>query len=418
MFVKTRIPKDTNCVRFHGSRTKDAYHLASLFLGGKGRIANALDVMEARIRYGFKHPIWGCYITTASTEWFGLDHENQPLIAVLHNPGPLFEEKMLNNYIYRRDVNHKFNVVAREIFLDVLDGKYGKVTITHLQYAIDKYNSNKHKHKYSTKGQIEEDDFIKARLGHNYEYIQAHFTGSMKENMENHKHRPGDIDTAFLQSDCSEYFPAFIGLTERGCDYTLDLERSPINLAAEATGHFISFGCCMNVNSNFVASEVDLSTAQSDCAFLAIADDQQPIKMSNKVCMYSAGAYFDKLPNLFIDNNKPVFTEIYELDEPDFFQVDKIKGWYFTQRLRKKVAVGDKQKEWFVTSNPTYSVKGEPEFLVKSLKPLGRRTIKVPMTESFYTPEQIKDAFKNPNANTFQILDGFKCKGKNYLAVV
>lgn len=418
MFTKTRIPKDTNCVRFYGSRAKEAYHLASLFLGGKGRIANALDVMEARIKYGFKHPIWNCYITTSSTEWFGLSREGEPFIVVMHNPGPLFDNKVLSNYVCNQKVRHDFNVVTREMFLDVFDGKYGEVELISLEYAIAKDNENNHNQNYLTKGQIEQDNLILARLGHNYDYIQVHFDGSMKENLQRNKNRPGDINTAFLECDCDEYFPQFIGLTEKPQKYILDLSNSPINLKTKAIGQFICFGSLMNVSSGMTASEIEPSNVRSDCAFLAITDEKEPIRLDKKVCMYSANRYLEKLPALFTDNVISTFSEIYDLDEPTFYQIDKFKGWYFTQRSRVKVAIGDKQKEWFVTSNPTYCVNGEPEFLVKSLKPLGRRTIKIPASEGFYTMEKVKDAFKNPSANAFQILDGFKFNGKIYFAVV
>lgn len=417
MFVKTRIPKDTNCIRFYGPTAKEAHHLASLFLGGKGRIANALDVMEARIRYGFQHPIWKCYITTASTEWFGLDRDGEPIIAIIHNPGPLFEEQILKNYVKHRNVRHHFNVVDREHFLDVLDGKYGEAHKIHVNYAIAKRNENQHPYKYYTKGEIEKNNLIQARIGYNDDYIQAHFEGSMEENIKNLRHQSGDMDTAFLRSDCEEYFPVFIRLVKGSNDYFFDSSNSVIDLNKEAVGHFLCFGSVENVNSDFVVSKIDLLTTQADCAFLAIIN-HEPVQVSHKLSTYCFGSYRRKLQSIFINNDKPVFTETYQLDEPGFYQIEEIKEWYFTQRLRQKVAVGEVQEEWFVTSNPTYSVKGEPEFLVKSLKPLGRRTIKVPTSKGFYTPEQIKYAFKNPTANAFQILNGFRCKGKNYLAVV
>lgn len=419
MFTKVRIPKQTNCVRFGASNTLDAYRLVQLFLVGKGRIANALDLMKARVKYGFSHPIWSCYITTSSTEWFGLSREGKPFIVVLHNPGPLMDEKILQErYVYKRENNHEFNVIPREMFLDVFDGKYGKVAHVSLHDAIFEYNENHHSHKYLTKAEIEKNELTKARLGNDYDYIDTHFQGSMKENLEKHKHRPGDIDMAFLECSCDDYFPDFIGLGQNPQRFVNDLSRSPIDLEKEAVGHFLCFGAVANVNSSMIASEVSISDTRSDCAFLAIMDDKEGIRFDKKVYMYNAGRYRESLSNLFIPDDRLIFTEIYDLEEEEFYQVEKIKGWYFTQRARKRVAIGDKQKEWFVTSDPTYIVGGEPEFLVKSLKPLGRRTIKILISEGFYTSEQVKNLFKSSKANAFRIIDGFKRNGKYYTSVI
>ena len=420
MFVKTRIPKHTNCVRFYSSSTAEAYHLASLFLGGKGRLANALDLMEARIRYGFKHPIWQCYIITASTEWFGLDNCGRPLIVVLHNPSPLADEKLLcERYVTKRENNHTFNVVPREMFLDVLDGKYGEVKYVSLSDAIIGHNDNINKYQYLTKGQIEKDQLVKARLGNSYladEYINAHHVGSIQENLEHC--RRGDVETAFLQCNCGEYFPAFIGLTSNPQKYIQDLSQSPIDLATEAVGQFLCFGSVVNTNGNMMTSEIEPANTRSDYAFLAITDEKEEIILGDEVCMYAHRDYLKKLPSLFQSGKRLNFSEDDDPGVPQFFRVACFDGWYFTERLRGKVAIGSKQKEWFVTSDPTYCASGEPEFLVKSLKPLGRRTIKVLTSEGFYTSDIIKAAFKHPDANAFQIINGFKRRGKYYLAVV
>lgn len=418
MFTKVRIPKQTNCVRFHASNVFDSYQLVKLFLSGKGRIANAIDLMKARIKYGFNHPIWSCYITTSSTEWFGLSRESKPFIVVLHNPGPLMDENVLREkYVYKRENNHELNVIPREMFLDVFDGKYGKVDYVSLHDAIFEHNDNHHKYKYLTKVEIEKGELTKARLDNNHDYIDAHFQGSTKENLEKHKHRPGDIDMAFLECSCDDYFPEFIGLGNNPQRFVNDLSSSPIDLEKEAVGHFLCFGALANVNSSMIASEVNISDTRSDCAFLAVIDDKEEVRLGEKVCMYNAGLYRESLSSLFVPNDRLIFTEIYDLEGEDFYQVEKVKGWYFTDRKRKKVAIGSKQKEWFVTSDPTYSVGGEPEFLVKSLKPLGRRTIKILISEGFYTPEKIKETFKDSKANAFRIIDGFKKRGNYYIAV-
>lgn len=414
MFTKTRIPKHTNCVRFHASRHAEAYRLASLFLGGKGRLANAIDLIEARVKYGFKHPIWSCYITTSSTEWFGLNREGQPVIVVLHSPSPLADEKLLReNYVSKKENNHKFNVIPRQMFLDVLDGKYGEVKIVSLTDAIVENNENEHQYNFLKKSLVEKSKVVKARLG-NYnsfeKYITTHFTGSMQENLDNNKHRSGEIETAFLNCDCDDYFPSFIGLTRNPQKFTLDLSKSPINLETEAVGHFITFGAVVNTNSNMLTSEIDLSTTNADCAFLAITDEKEPILLNGKVCMYSGNKYREHIASLFIPNESSVVSE--------FYQLDNLEQWYFTQRKREKITIGDKQQEWFVTTDPTYCIEGELEFLVKSLKPLGRRTIKIPVSKGYYTLDDIKKTFKHTDFNAFQVIRGFNRRGKYYICVV
>ncbi len=412
MFVKTRIPKHTNCVRIYASEHVEAYRLAALFMGEKGRLATAMDVMKIRAKSDFKHPIWNCYLTSASTEWFGLDPEGEPMIAVLHDPSPLTDEKLLReHYRVDRSQNHEFNVVSRQMFWDVINGEYGKVECVFLTNVINEHNSNSNKLKYLDKGQIEKSLLVGARLSHSYtarQYTLKHLAGSMLENIEHSQSKPGNIETAFLDCACDQYFPAFIGLTENHPqNYLLDLSHSPINLEASAIGHFLTFGAVTNGN----VSDISVSDAGCDAAFLAICDEEE-IYLDDKLHGYGANDYLERLSSLFVP-----YAEY--AGKHDYFQVNNFGGWYFTQRYRSRVAIGDKQKEWFVTADPTYVPNPEPEFLVKSLKPLGRRTIKIPHSVAYYAPENdIKRVFKNPEANAFQIISGFKNRGKNYVAVI
>ena len=423
MFTKTQIPKHTNCVRFGATRHADAYRLASIFLNGKGRLATAIDVIKARIKYGFKHPIWSCYITTASTEWFGLSREGKPFIVVLHNPGPLADEKILReNYISKRDDNHDFNVIPRQMFLDVFDGKYGKVEHVSLHDAVFDMNGITQRHDYLSKTLAEKHLLVQARLaGGNYEtekYIHVHLSGSVQENLENNKRKPGEIETAFLKCDCDAYFPSFLCLNknepsrENGHKMLMAIQNSPIDLEKGAIAHFITLGALTNMSGEMIVSEIDISKAGNDCAFLAILDKDEEIRLDKGVSMYYSSCMHDNLSQLFIPNEEKMEPHGWK------YQIDKIKGWYFTQRFREKIPVGDKQKEWFVTSDPTFSVEGEQEFLVKSLKPLGRRTMKIPIETGYYTVDSILAQFSHHEANAFRVISGYKQRSKYYIGVV
>ncbi len=214
MFVKTRIPKHTNCVSFYASNHADGYRLATLFMGKKGRLANILDVMEIRTLCEFSHRIWKSYITTSSTEWFGLDREDKPVIAVIHNPGPLADETFLReNYKVNRSQNHEFNVVPRKMFWDVIDGKYGAVEFMYLIQAIDEHNANTNKPKRLDKAQIENSKLVKTRVGRNCiakDYLHAHMVGSILESMEQSQGKSGNIDTAFLPVIVINTFPPLL----------------------------------------------------------------------------------------------------------------------------------------------------------------------------------------------------------------
>lgn len=412
MFTRTRIPKHTNCVRFSASRPGKAYRLASLFLKGKGRIANAIDVIKARIKYGFKHPIWQCYITTGSTEWFGLNREGQPVVVVLHDKSPFLDIEWLEknyNYIRSNNPNHELHVVTRELFLDVCDGKHGKIIVVSLDEAISQENENKHRFAYMNKEESAKNKLLFARLGNSddaKQYLDIHEECS-KQGAG--RHWEDEEQRAFMKCQPDEYFPSFIGLTSNHRDKFLDLGRSPINLQTEAVSHFIVIGAICNTN-NTIASEVDLSKTNSDCGFIAVINENEDIYLRGDILMYRPKKYIKHLSQLLVPCTPTEGDMLYQLGEVD--------GWYFTQRFREKIPIGDEQIEWFVTSDPTFSVEGEQKFLVKSLQPLGRRTLKVPIKKGFYTYEMVRSLFKNPKANAFEVISGFKKKDKWYVAVI
>lgn len=412
MFTQTRIPKHTNCVRFSASQTGEAYRLASLFLKGKGRIANAIDVIKARIKYGFKHPIWQCYITTGSTEWFGLNRGGQPVVVVLHDKSPFLDIEWLEknyNYIRSNNPNRKLHVIPRELFLDVCDGKHGKVIVVNLDEAISQENENKHRFAYMNKEESVKNKLLFARLGNSNDakqYLDIHEKCS-KQGAG--RHWEDEEQRAFIKCEPNEYFPSFIWLGSNHNDKFLDLGHSPINLQTEAISHFIVIGGIYKTN-NTIASEIDLSNTRCDCGFIAVTNEDEDIYLKGDILMYRPKKYIEHLSRLLVPCTP--------IEEDGFYQLGEVDGWYFTQRFREKIPIGDEQKEWFVTSDPTFSVDGEQKFLVKSLQPLGRRTLKIPVKKGFYTYEMVRSLFKNQKANAFEVISGFKKRGKWYVAVI
>ncbi len=185
----------------------------------------------------------------------------------------------------------------------------------------------------------------------------------------------------------------------------MDLSHSPINLTDYATAHFLTIGC-----SNGFESSITVSDANCDCNYLAVYDEYD-MHLGKHLCSYHTGGYREHSGSLFVPNEAPA-------DLREYFQISRIGGWYFTERHRPHVAINEKQQDWFLTSDPSYVIKPEPEFLVKSLRSLGRRTIKIPCSVAYYTPDDIKKIFINPDANAYQIIQGFKKRDKNYQAVV
>jgi len=401
MFVKTRIPKDTNCVRFCDHQVAGAYQLANLFLQWRnGRLANALDLMEARVKYGFNHPIWKYFITTASTEWLGLNQEGQLIIVVLHNPGPLAnEDLLLKTYGNKSRDQQKFNIISRQMFLDVADGKYGEISSISLAEAISRdnaYNDLSELNELS----IKNDKLLQTRLGNSfigYKYTQKCLNGQLEEFSEKSK--------IVLECNCDQYFPTFIGYEQQE-KFIQTVEKSSIDLETEAIGHFISFGGLMNTGKNKTTTNIKPAAPDYSFAFLAITNENESIRLDKKLCTYNLGDYREKLSQLFVPSDKVSSDTLYlnNFYHNLFFEIKKIKGWYFTQRYRNQVSVNDQP--------------GEPEFLVKDLKPLGRRTIKFSTSKGCHTQKYIRKLFANPEANAFAFISELKNDGKKHLAVV
>lgn len=388
----TKINNGSNSVLFSARTAVEAYNLASIFLDGtKGRIAGDDYVAEARSRLGFDHDVWKYNITTNSTEWFGLDRLYQPCMAILYNAGPLKEREMLEKYIKLPGANHNFNVVPRQMFLDILSEKYGSVDVVYFSQALREYNENKNEDKRLSKAQIESSALTAKRLGGGYcanEYARVHVAGSVADRLKN-KNFLGDIKTCFLESDCRTYLP-FATYLEEEKRYISSLKKSPIDFQSNAIAHFIAVSNKREgFGGNLTNSSVGPALANSSFNFLAITNEHWVI-LGDKLPRYEAGSYLKRLPDLFLST--PEDFEHLGL----FFQIVKFDGWPFTVRL-----------------------SGEPEFLVNTGSVLGRRTVKCPNNPKIkgYDYGLIRDTFKGP-ANSFRVVKEFKPQGKYFVGVV
>lgn len=393
--------KDTNCVCFYSDQFVGAHKLASLFLGENGRLANLIDIMEARINYGFSHEVWKRYFTTGSTEWFGLDKSGNPVIAVLHNFHPLLEETLLKGYCDSQYNTGDHNTVSRDIFLQVLDGKFGEVSVVSLKEVVEEINTQSHKHDISNKEQAESSKLFQARFGNSEtakQYVDLYFS----------EKGPGEFDPIFLKCSCDDYFPSFIKLQNDRKTMAVDLDSSPIDLSQEALGHFLQISGIEYIHERNIVSEIGVCNTQSNIALLAILG-VGPAVIDEDVCEYAPNVYKRHLGSMFVAT-----SGIAE----EFYSIIKRDDWYFSEYPRGSVAITDKQKEQFKASDPTYSTEGEPKFLVKSLKPLARRTIKIHPSVGCYNKSTLLDVYKNPLVNAYRVISSWKLRDNNYVAVV
>jgi len=115
---------------YHPHGLVAAWKQAMLFAGEGGRIATLPDIVDARVATPRGGVAWNSYFTTASAEYYGLDRDGRPVVAVAHGIGPLATlESCLKAYAKDGEGRRRTGRISRDDFLRLLDGAWGEIHV-------------------------------------------------------------------------------------------------------------------------------------------------------------------------------------------------------------------------------------------------------------------------------------------------
>jgi hypothetical protein len=377
--IKTRIPKDTNILRVHGTM-QEANYLANLVASNRDlrvRKASMQDILSLRLSTPPNKPtfdsVWWDqgYATTVTTEYFGLDRHGNAVLAWLPDSGPL--DMKTTNTIYKESQHAiaDLPVISRKVFLDVLDGKYGDPLVIPFAELLAEENSPQNNHNHMTIEEALESRLLFARLActgvesqeHSaaeirrtiaQHYLQAHWQISQERVTKGYTEEKGFIETG-LESyhQLCTYHPSTSSIS-----WTHENAREAM-MDNYATASFVDIsGLSASGNYNTTTSKVDLCTNKHKFVTwcLMMGDKGGVVHPRKGLLTYSYRDYLQsrKLPLLFTENtltNASVSGG----------QIHQYNGWWFTEH-------GD---------IPTYNRNDQkaPKHLVTSMHIVGEKKI-------------------------------------------
>jgi len=378
----TRIPKNTNSVRFVSDNHVKTFSMASQFVGEKGRIANATDIIKARLNYDINHEIWQDYFVTSSTEWIGLNKNNQLVLAVLHEESPLEDIHILEtNYKYQRD-KPIFNLVDRSLFLDILDGSWGAVTIIPFKDILEMENRIPNQYKFMEMQQAINNKLLLARLGTEdnkliKKYLSRHEIESIQLNRKINAYNT--LAKTFIRSKIGRYYPLRVLQNKKlSIDPALGSNHG-IDLTEMAFAHFIVLKGLEKFNDEFHTTTIGISEVNKNVSMIGILDKSKDIffqKDSSKICTYHSRNLYKAPQKLIIDN---ILDKSQELD---FYHIKEFDKYYYTFRD-----------------------DGSPEHLVRGMKILSTRTIKIKELNGKIDKDQVLKVANNSHCNSYRIIN-------------
>lgn len=153
-----------------------SWKTAAAYAGEGGRVATVKDIIEARVANSPNSEVWNNYYTTISSEYIGLSKAGVPVAVVCHGNGPLqSQEDWIKAYEQREEHHCQSNgYIDIEKFHDLIDGKYGDVTVIDLSdYAVDGGRQFPY---YHTLEDAVSDPWVVARFGGDANLVKAYIT--------------------------------------------------------------------------------------------------------------------------------------------------------------------------------------------------------------------------------------------------
>ena len=170
-----------------------SWKTAQAFVGDNGRVATMKDIVFARAANDTDTEVWNRYYTTTSAEYVGLSKKGVPLVVITHGSGPLFTPEDWEQAYAQREGFHPQNNGYIDIasFHELLDGKYGDVTVIDLST----YSSERN-HKlcdYRTMDEALDDPWTIARMGGDATLAAAYFKRVVDTGLSEHPQGVSDI---------------------------------------------------------------------------------------------------------------------------------------------------------------------------------------------------------------------------------
>ncbi|MEK6871876.1 MAG: hypothetical protein AABX16_03150 [Nanoarchaeota archaeon] len=107
----------------------NAYNLARLYAGDKGKVATMSDIVEAKTVADEWSPLWTNYITTTSGEFYGKSAGGVSIVAIVHGIDSILQnEEIMKRSTENLRENNKIQLTSHE-FRKLETGAYGPVKI-------------------------------------------------------------------------------------------------------------------------------------------------------------------------------------------------------------------------------------------------------------------------------------------------
>lgn len=357
---------------YHPNGLVPAWNQATQFAQG-GKIATLPDIIETRLNTKPGDVPWEKYFTTNTAEYVGYSKGGNKIIIVAHGVGPMSTLKgILKAYSYEyndKDRNHKGGRISQEDFLNLESGKYGEVEIVDFSKAIEGI-------KYPFIETFNEEsalfnDLLAARLGKNYiNYILLHskYTSDWIRWHQKDDHKKVSNPYIITMGSASN------------CSYC----HRPIEPGL-AFAHLLAIGSLTNTHHEFgqsLISDIDCHGWSDGTRFVGI---QKNAKLTN-IC--SGPNAHDLLEKHWQELMVPIIN-------PDpsigLKRIIYFNNQWFTEYSKK----GNCLDSW------------EPEYLVSSLKPIGKPIIFTARIEGYeglfkYEIKELKKlAHSNSNVYSF-----------------
>jgi hypothetical protein len=405
-------------VRFYGEDMPDILPKVRLFLKEGWHLATMQELIKARVENGPDEPIWNSYHDTTTLEFLGKNEVGELDIVVLEDSSKLWKDEFILECYGQLNRDNDYVRVKRQLFLEVHAGVYGPVRIVpfRTQEKIDlQYWEGIKRKRFEHVIDLDQalyDPLVLARLGKQAEaYLTHHSAFSIAASTKDKRHYapPYDRPEKGFLGDFLLIDP-YNRLTE---EWKKDDRRTVyLKEDKEAFMHLVCLTGLANVNSKWLSSSVRLVTSESNISLLAVKDGYD---LSQGFVNWPS-SHLRWIGNLFIPSTPQDYQESFV---GTIHEIDAYGGRFsFTKYPRASVPVGEKQKEWLVTANPTLITEGEPAFLVKEGTAHKKNVnLFVPAEKGAFTQEDLK-AVLPESANAYRIIGGgFKNiypKGKGY----
>ena len=279
-----------------------AYKQAKKYAGKDGKVATALDVVDAKLAADAWDPVWTNYISTTSGEFFGKSKQGNKIVVVGHgiedilNDAEIMERSM-------KDLRENSKIqLTREQFLDFADGKYCPVQV------LDHKNIVEMREFPTSTLSLSEaifDDLLLARLGPRAaEYLEMHEKITAKESEKDK-------------------------VTQEYCILTNEHEYPYAHQCPENCGQLITLGQLVNSHHwhehpqrthASIMSEVGLSDLTHAARFIAMTEKGFLSKIRKGI-----DGIYKNLSKNWRQLSNPVEPE----KEPGFYKLMLVDGEYF-----------------------------------------------------------------------------------------